>query len=428
LNSLGDDPLLITRLDSQPVLRNLLITQGYCELSEKFAAMLGPQNVTWFTFASWSSKVVGQFLQNEELPDLLRVWIDGSGSATERMVRLNSQLRSMHVNAGQAQARALDMSIKSAINDMRMYLAFGNTQVFGELAPVFGRFLARFAQDESPDDAKLEAYLGTLQAGAIAPDHVVLDPQTQELALVSRGGQDLLMHALRHYYRAKFESNPKQRAELILLANASIGLHEQTRLQTYIAGALDAPIGNTLIDTTHDALAECLGDDLLGTRGYVLVDRLLAPLTARVQDIFHHFATECMMTLKLPDGTIRLGRDLPASPGEPLFPKLLETLVDPDLAALFARYNALAQRSDPLWALRRIEDSASQLLLGALGLERETAVGTRADDWVSLDQRMRFILELFRSRQQNQRLLAPTFSAAQVAQLKQGQIPSGPLT
>jgi hypothetical protein len=40
---------------------------------------------------------------------------------------------------------------------------------------------------------------------------------------------------------------------------------------------------------------------------------------------------------------------------------------------------------------------------------------------------MRFILELFRSRQQNQRLLAPIFTASQVDTLKQGRIPAGPL-
>jgi hypothetical protein len=46
---------------------------------------------------------------------------------------------------------------------------------------------------------------------------------------------------------------------------------------------------------------------------------------------------------------------------------------------------------------------------------------------VSLSQRMRYILELFRSRQQNLRLLEPIFSADQVALLKQGKIPPGPL-
>lgn len=425
-SSIDDDPVLITRLDDQPILRNLLISQGYHELSDGFATTFGRENITWFTFASWSSKVVGQFLQNEELPGVLRLWLDGSGSAAERMARLNTQLLSMHVAAGEAHKRALDEAIRCAVNDMRMYLACGNTEVFGELAPVFGRFIKDFSADSKPDQAKLENHLTGLQSGPAKPDQVAVDPQTRRLTLISRGGQDLLKDALRNYYEAKFERNLKRRAELILFANANIGLHEQTRLQTYIAGALNAPIANTLINSTHDALAEVLDEDLFGPASLVLVDRLLKPLSVQLQEVFHRFATEFMMTLKLPDGTLRLGRDLPASPGEPLFPPALETLHDSKLAQLFSKYNALAQRNDPLWGLRKLQEGAEDLL-ERFGIEPQVALGTGADDWVSLDQRMRYILELFRSRQQNQRLLAPIFTATQVATLRQGQIPSGPL-
>jgi hypothetical protein len=425
-SSIDEDPALITRLDDQPVLRNLLISQGYHELSDGFATVFGRENITWFTFASWSSKVVGQFLQNEELPGVLRLWLDGTGSAAERLARLNTELTSMHASAGEAHKRALDAAIRCAVNDMRMYLACGNTEVFGELAPIFGSFLERFGADKTPDANKLEQFLSTLQSGSAKPDQVAVDAATRRLTLVSRGGQDLLKDALRHYYEAKFEPNLKRRAELMLFANANIGMHEQTRLQTYIAGSLNAPIANTLIDNTHDALAEVLDKDVFGTASLALVDRLLKPLATQLQEVFHRFATEFLMTLKLPDGTLRLGRDLPASPGDPLFPPVLETLHDAALAQLFSKYNALAQRHDPLWGIRKLQDGAEELL-EHFGIEPQIAIGTGADDWVSLDQRMRFILELFRSRQQNQRLLVSIFSASQVDTLKQGKIPAGPL-
>ena len=77
MSSIADSWQSIVTLESQPVLRNLLISQGYHELSDDFARMLGPENVTWFSFAAWSSKVVGQFIQNQELPELLRWWIEG---------------------------------------------------------------------------------------------------------------------------------------------------------------------------------------------------------------------------------------------------------------------------------------------------------------------------------------------------------------
>jgi hypothetical protein len=427
VSSTYDDWQRIVQLDAQPVLRNLLITQGYHDLSSGFSRMLGPENVTWFSFASWSSKVVGQFIQNRELPDLLQVWTEGFGTNDQRLARLNTQLQSLHGTPGDLHQEAIDAAIRCAINDMRMYLAMGNTQVFGELAPVFGRFLNTFIDDLAPDAAKLEQYLATLESGPIEPDQIALDPETRELKLIGRGGQTLLKDAARLYYSAKFESDPKRKAERILLANANIGLHEQTRLQTYIAGSLDAPIDNVLVSATHDALAERIGDDVLGSRGYVIVDRLLAPITEHVQAVFHRFATELMMTLKLPNGTVRLGHDLPAVPGQPLFPQALVHIQDPPLETMLAQYNALAERGEELNALRDLEESAEKLL-AKLGIDRSIAIGTGADDWVSLSQRMRFILELFRSRQQDQRLLEATFTSSQVSGMLAGRVPEGPLT
>ncbi|MEY4578361.1 MAG: hypothetical protein RL701_3064 [Pseudomonadota bacterium] len=427
MKSTYDDWQRIVQLDAQPVLRNLLITQGYHELSAGFVKLLGRENVTWFTFASWSSKVVGQFIQNGELPALLRVWIEGSGSNDARLARLNTQLRSLHADPGNAERRALDAAIRCAINDLRMYLAMGNTQVFAELAPVFGRFLSTFTEDTVPDAPKLERFLASLKGGPIEADQIALDPETETLKLLSHGGQSLLRDAARHFYGAKFETDPKRRAERILLANANIGLHEQTRLQTYIAGALAAPIKEVLVDTTHSALAERFGNDILGSRGYAVVDRLLAPISDHVQTTFRRFATELMMTLKLPDGTLRLGRDLPAAPGQPLFPPALVHIQDPALSGLLEQYRALAERSEERDVLRHLEESA-EALLTQLGLDSHIALGTGADDWTALSQRMRYIMELFRSRQQNQLLLQPTFTTAQVIEMLAGRIPNGPLT
>ena len=439
MRSVADDWQNITQLSGQAVLRNLLITQGYHELSVGFARMLGPENISWFTFASWSSKVVGQYLQNAALPELLRDWLDGSSPTQQRLQRLNTELEALQpalprgAGAGLAgdptdvRTVALEAAIKGAINDVRMYLALGNTEVFRELAPAFGGLLSLLGADSTPDRPKLEQYLSTLRAGPAEPDTVSVDPLTRELKLVARGGQTLLIEAARTYYDAKFELDPKRRAELILLANAKVGLHEQTRLQTYIAGSLNAPIGYMLASATENELAKRIGDQVLGAAGQMIVKRLLAPITGLLQDIFHRLATELMMTLKLPDGVLRLGSDLPAAPGQPLFPRLLTTIQNPVLAAMLAKYNALAAREDEFEALRRIEDTVEELL-SKLGIEREIAVGTGADDWVSLNERMRYILELFRSRQQNQLLLQPTFTASQVAALKAGRIPDGPLT
>ena len=129
----------------------------------------------------------------------------------------------------------------------------------------------------------------------------------------------------------------------------------------------------------------------------------------------------------MPTETLHLGRDLPAPVGQPLFPKVLQTISDPELSMMLAQYNSLAERSEERDALRAIEEAA-EVLMGRLGFGESFALGTGADDWVQLSQRMRYILEMFRSRQQDQRLLQPTFRPDQVTAMKAGKIPSGPLT
>ena len=53
--------------------------------------------------------------------------------------------------------------------------------------------------------------------------------------------------------------------------------------------------------------------------------------------------------------------------------------------------------------------------------------GSGADDWSRLGDRMRYIFEYFRSRQRDDSLLAPPFSAAQEEDMLAGRVPAGPL-
>ena len=94
---------------------------------------------------------------------------------------------------------------------------------------------------------------------------------------------------------------------------------------------------------------------------------------------------------------------------------------------MLAQYSALAERSEERDAVRAIEEAA-EALMGKLGFGESFALGTGADDWTQLSQRMRYIMEMFRSRQQDQRLLQATFTPDQVTAMKQGRIPNGPLT
>jgi hypothetical protein len=50
-----------------------------------------------------------------------------------------------------------------------------------------------------------------------------------------------------------------------------------------------------------------------------------------------------------------------------------------------------------------------------------------ARDWAVLEDRMNFIVNLFRSRQQDAALFNPPFSNGQLEVLAEGQLPPGPL-
>jgi hypothetical protein len=52
---------------ADPVVRNLQITQCYCELSGAFARLTGGGPANWCTFATWASKQAGQTIRKEDL-------------------------------------------------------------------------------------------------------------------------------------------------------------------------------------------------------------------------------------------------------------------------------------------------------------------------------------------------------------------------
>jgi hypothetical protein len=79
--------------------------------------------------------------------------------------------------------------------------------------------------------------------------------------------------------------------------------------------------------------------------------------------------------------------------------------------------------------LQAIKNDEAYALLeqyDALDPEAEGRVG--ADDWTSLAQRMRYILALFRSRQQEASLLGQPFADVQRAELWVGRVPTGELS
>ena len=205
------------------------------------------------------------------------------------------------------------------------------------------------------------------------------------------GGQDLLRRAFSCYDQAAVLDGPVL-AQRILLANLWIGLHEQTRLQPQIQSALE--VGPETAEDLTRRLVDALGP---GSR---LLPLLLRPLEFAARR-FRRFArlvtrlaiTDSLMVLHLPGAVLQLGSNLDAP-----CPEIFRELSD------------------------------AQLIELVRGYEPDTACDRcGAEDWANLDERMHYILHLFRSFHLHSELGEPAFTPDQVRQLQAGKIPDGEL-
>lgn len=352
-----------------PVVRNLQITQAYHELARTMAEQVGP-GANWCVFATWASKQAGQTIRQE---DVLRA----VGAASAHGARLIDRLPAAwglwwRIGLPSVMAAGVPMlrlaALRAALDHASDAIARGNLKVFAEIGREFARFLASCGRDETYLVDHIDDFCASLHPGE--PPY----------------GQDLLRRAFRHYYRARFATDGKMRAELMYLANLEIGLHEQTRLQPEILEALDA-----LWQVAAEVAAEM---EETGRAWWRAIERGRAQFTAAAAAAGRRVLTEMMMTLDLPDGRLRLGADLVLN-----YPPVLRSLTQPELRQLITQIDATPSG------------------LSASG----------ANDWANLDERMHFISEMFRAYHNNARLLEAPFTAVQVADLKAGQRPTGSL-
>lgn len=372
---------------ADPVVRNLQITQCYCELSRAFAARTGGGPVNWCTFATWASKQAGQTIRREDLALTFERLFGRSREATSVGNAAVASMAELEKRGGPERLwEVLWKALKptAAFDRASAAVARGNRKVFEEIGREFARFLALPRIGGGIDPAALAAFYDRMRPG---------DPPA---------GQGLLRQAFRSYAVAFGESDRKARAELMLLANLTIGWHEQTRLQPEITDALDAPLEEP-VKLRRDLLRELLRSRL-GVALRLPVELLpgrasptknaLDELDRHVKRIVHEAVTETLMTLSLPGETLSLGADVPGS-----FPTNLQTMNNPELASL----------------------------LGRIDPTPDTTRGSGAHDWSNLSQRIHFIADLFRVYQERLALLSEPFTAEQLAVIKAGGRPAGHL-
>ena len=360
---------------ANPVIRNLNITECYARLAAAFAAYSRGPGSNWCTYATWASRQAGETIRGEDvLDDVQRQLSEGRWllhplqTLWRRLLRLGLLQPETRVGRLIAELHTPFDAVSRASDAV----ARGNLEVFSEIGLEFARRL-------EPNEP-LERFLEGLSQGE-PPD-----------------GQRLLRLAFAHYEQQRAESDPKAHAELGVLANLEIGLHEQTRLQKQIGEALNAPL---------------VAQEELGLRALVSVlpsaENWWRAVRRPAVAVFGAFAsalqrtstrlareliTESFMVLSLPGRVLDLGTNL-----VDVFPDVLREPVNAELIELVAQFEPVPPKPDDCGAY----------------------------DWSDLHQRMHYISHLFRAFHLDEALTSPPFTPEQVAGFERGVVPDGGL-
>jgi len=357
---------------ASPVVRNLEITYCYSRLAAACATR-NDEGANWCTYATWASRQAGRTIRGEDMLEQVESRLGESRWLLHPIATLWRRLLRHGLFQRDTRIGRLTDELHTpfdAFEHASDAVARGNLKVFEEIGLQFARYL----HDDPP------RFLAGLRPG---------DPPE---------GQRLLSQAFARYERLRFERDPKRRAELALLANLEIGLHEQTRLQPEILEALD----------TASATPQDLGRRALealfpsATRWWPAVrgpaSATIGVLARAIQRAASRLAreaiTDSFIVLALPGRVLALGTHLADA-----YPDALADPADPELKELLARFEPAAPARDDC--------------------------GAR--DWSDFHQRMHYIVHLFRAFHLSKQLSQPPFNPDQVASFSRGAIPEGEL-
>ena len=359
---------------TDPVLRNLWITQRYHELAVQLREAGAGKHATWCAFAVWASKSAGSTIRGEDLPVRVRTHLGGSETMARALHEFNRGMEK-HLLA-RLEHGHLFKAVNTVSSTVASTIADGNVLVFSELAPLFTAMVQAWTGPRPPDSAAC----GTTLAPALSD--------------LSGKGVDTtpLQEAFDLYWQALGQA--QDIGPVMLAANVLAVSHEQTRLQPDITAALNAAI---------DVEFERVVDQEIGAHVAIPgVQERLSDATTGVSSVLERAwrtaLTELIMQLVTADEVLDLRQDVPPLQGA-MFPGDLADLDGTPAAPAVARWDRTGG----------------------------TGVPSRTHDWSVMEERMNYIVTLFRSRQLHPALFTAPFNVDQLTQLSAGHRPDGPL-
>jgi hypothetical protein len=364
---------------SNPVIRNLQITDCYSRLAAAFAVRSG-EGANWCTYATWASRQAGGTIRGEDLLEQLgrkfgegRRLLHPIRTLWRRLLRRGLFQRDTRIGRLTAELHTPFDAFERASDSV----ARGNLKVFEEIGLEFARYLHECPPDgvESPP---FQRFLDRLRPG---------DPPD---------GQRYLREAFERYERRQLERDPKARMEVAVLANLAIGFHEQTRLQPQIREALDAAyvtqedLGRRALEALWPSAARLW--PVVRRPAAAVVGVVAAGAQRAASRLAREVITESLMVLSLPGRVLALGMHLGDA-----YPEALRKPADAELIELLARFEPPPPAPDHC--------------------------GAR--DWSDLHQRMHYLVHLFRAFHRRKELAEAPFTPEQVASFSRGVLPDG---
>ncbi len=322
---------------------HLLVGAGYLRLSEAFSRIIDNQNWSFAGIASVIAQDTAHALGASDVKDVGLVQLvqeapEWDGPQAAR----RWLLRLFGLSA------PVERAARACLQRCAHLVLTSRRRVFEELAVSFADFLQLLESEGST--IAIRTFSDQLREGS-----------------AEGGGQDAIREAFLAWTEAQNTSSPTQKAQLILLGNCHMLLYEQGRLERHLRQSLEV----SACTVFREQLAFELGPIRKKILGW-LAHWASRGIPQMIQAFYHRIAPRLAMKLSTPQSSqLSLGDAAPQRFRQ--FPVDLSDLTEPRLIAMFQRFDA--------------------------NYGPEHGVGDNS--WADLRDRMGYLIEMYRSLQQD---------------------------